>query len=293
MPNPYQSLMPAPPGLRMRDLTFKVKSVSPTAQIVENERAAVITTRQFLAGAIVWNGFEEDYTIGFIQQVDLETCEQTYCDRSTGKERALVYSAYAVPLPVRDNDNPNAPWYDDDGARRLTQKYKRATVQMSDGPDATVTWHEPRADGTLDFQGVLTHVIRSAKFTTWLVGRCESTQAATVLKKINWVLSWEANVDVTKPLKMRCRLILGNERPPTVTDRKPGDTVPAGVLSGPCTGTASQLWRTPLPLGSGTPMLITERDLRTESTAKIPAPDWIDGLDNAVEFADGNSEGIG
>ena len=110
---------------------------------------------------------------------------------------------------ISDCDGHHYPWY---GSRNETvifegpcKMYQSATISMNDNFHPHVTWRNPanRNQSTPN----LSHIIRDQSFYVWLVAWNMTDHKAYILKTVRWNMFLEIEVDPTKSLGQRARLI--------------------------------------------------------------------------------------
>ncbi|KAK3087475.1 hypothetical protein FSP39_006413 [Pinctada imbricata] len=110
---------------------------------------------------------------------------------------------------ISDCDGHHYPWY---GSRNETvvfegpcKMYQSASISMNDNFHPHVTWRNPanREQATPN----LTHIVRDQSFYVWLVGWNMTDHTAYILKTVRWNMFLEIEVQPTKSLGQRARLI--------------------------------------------------------------------------------------
>lgn len=230
-----------------RDPTFEVVHFSATIDdvpvvVIERPGYARILAPYFKANATVRVDADEDYTIGFLQQVDALDFKIDYARATTSWEMPKLphYDCASVARP---------PWY---GTIHEIARVRRGevSVAMDDNLVASMTWAEPLPpDGeNVAEKEELSRVKRKQSFTTWLVARRDSDGAITVLRKVTWSIEFEVEVDVAQPVGKRCKPGKSPVRQPEVSE---SGAVPEEVLKGPGANEAQQFWWTPKKDGIG------------------------------------------
>lgn len=224
-----------------RDPSFEVVHFSATIDdvlpvVIGRPGYLRILAPYFKANATVRVDADEDYTIGFIQQVDAMDLRIEYARATTSWEMPK--------LPHYDCASEAAPpWY---GTLHEIARVRRGEVEvaMDDNLVASMTWREPLPPdgGELAVKADLSSVKRKQSFTTWLVARRNRDGKLTVLRRVTWTIEFEIAVDMTKPVGKRCWIVKTPVRQPEIF----GDgSVPEGVLRGPGANDAQEFWWTP------------------------------------------------
>ncbi|KAL4219604.1 Protein fam78a [Mactra antiquata] len=184
------------------------------------------------------------YKIGWIQACTDMTFHNTYDDEGYTSWEFPELTSGAQEM-ISDCDGHHYPWY---GSRNETvifegpcKMYQTATVTMNDNFHPHVTWRNPanRNQGPPN----LTHINRDQSFYVWLVVWDMTVHKAYILKTIMWNMQLDIEVDPTKPLGQRARLISNPvpKQPEIVEDNIP---IPRCALTPPNANSAQMLvWR--------------------------------------------------
>ena len=187
----------------------------------------------------------EDYTIGFIQQVDDLQLRMEY-------ERATT--SWEMPFfPINDASGALLPWYH---AREGSAIVKGGAVDaivevaVNDNFDIQISWKELEPPSGIAREGEpdLLRVERYQKFTLWLVARRSSDGHIVVLRKIPWEIGIDIAVDPSRPLGERATSKNVRIVQPSVMKRAKRDStmrIPKRVLKSPTANKAQEFWWTP------------------------------------------------
>lgn len=200
----------------------------------------------------------DDYTVGFIQQVDSIDLRMEYSRATTSWEMPF--------LPINDASGALPPWYHTLEGRRIVKggsEKQIVEIAVNDNFDVKVTWREPQPpygaseDGKPDLQGVR----RNQKFTLWLVARRSLDGELTILKKINWQMQFEISVNPELPLGSRATVKPVAVSRPTIIDAQnlePAEAIPPKALKSPSANEAQEFWWTPKRAGIGERVRLNE-----------------------------------
>lgn len=193
----------------------------------------------------------DDYTVGFIQQVDFIDLRMEYTRATTSWE--MPY------LPISDASGARPPWYHTLEGRRIIKggsEEQVAETAVNDNFDVKVAWREPlppygvSGDGKPDLRGVR----RNQKFTLWLVARRSLDGELTILKKVAWQMQVEISVNPELPLGSRATVKPVDVSQPTIIDAEdmdPAEGIPPEALKAPSANEAQEFWWTPKQTGIG------------------------------------------
>jgi hypothetical protein len=131
-----------------------------------------------------------NWDVGYIQTVFAHNLEAEYLQ---------TFDRWQYPtIPVRDGFSDTVvPWYN--SGTPITASGTAVSVSMSDNPDHTVTWDDPRITNP----NSLVAYRRSFTFGAWLIARRRPTGTVQFLKHIDWGFNFLVNVDRTKPFASR------------------------------------------------------------------------------------------
>ena len=111
---------------------------------------------------------------------------------------------------ISDSDGKNFPWYGNKSEVCLIKgpiaSSSSHTVHMNDNFCPHITWDLPVSSSKIK-KPKLTNVKREQSFTTWLVAMDVTNGSFIVLKTVKWKMKLEIEVDPTKELGKRAKLI--------------------------------------------------------------------------------------
>lgn len=184
----------------------------------------------------------ETWTVGWIQACSEMRFENTYGELgcSSWEIPALIKNEIAF---VSDSDGVSYPWYGS-GSEIATIKgpcpsYSELTVKMNDNFHPSVTWDVPVSERESVH---LTSIMRDQSFITWLAAVNESTGKIIVLKTVRWRFKLKIDVDPTKELGKRGKLVIQKQQKPSI--QSGGNTIPKTALIKPSANNSQVLvWR--------------------------------------------------
>jgi len=174
---------------------------------------------------------------------------------------------------LSDSDGVHFPWYGNrhevQSVRGPTKGSKTFNIRMSDSFSPQITWVPPNGDRFIQGDCQLTEIHRDQSFHSWVVARNEETKQVVPLKTVIWRMQINIDVDPTKPLGERGKLLGPDQQiqPEVLSYNEP---IPPNALDPPHANAAQMLlWRPAkgrvgvviAPKWAGAPPL-TERDIR-------------------------------
>jgi hypothetical protein len=131
-----------------------------------------------------------NWDVGYIQTVFAHNLEAEYLQS---------FERWQYPtIPVRDGVSDGVvPWYNTFSP--IATSGTAVSVNMSDHPNHTVTWTDPRTGRV----NSLMRYRRSFTFGAWLIARRRATGTVNYLKYVNWNFSFVVDVDSTQPFASR------------------------------------------------------------------------------------------
>ncbi|CAG5109929.1 Oidioi.mRNA.OKI2018_I69.chr2.g4398.t1.cds [Oikopleura dioica] len=184
----------------------------------------------------------ETWTVGWIQACSEMQFVNTYGELgcSSWEIPALIKNEIAF---VSDSDGVSYPWYGS-GSEIATIKgpcpsYSELNVKMNDNFHPSVTWDVPVSER----ENVhLTSIMRDQSFITWLAAVNESTGKIIVLKTVRWRFKLKIEVDPTKDLGERGKLVPVKQEKPSI--QSGGNIIPKTALIKPSANNSQVLvWR--------------------------------------------------
>lgn len=161
---------------------------------------------------------KETWTVGWIQACDHMKFVNQY--------GTLGSSSWEIPAlkngkisAVSDSDGVSYPWYGNTTEIATivgpTDTYKCMHLTMNDNFYPSVTWDIPVSEGT---SAHLTRIVRDQSFITWLAAINETTKDIIVLKTVRWNFYLEIDVDPSRELGRRARIVAPRaQKQPLVT----------------------------------------------------------------------------
>ncbi|XP_028648857.1 protein FAM78A isoform X1 [Erpetoichthys calabaricus] len=145
---------------------------------------------------------------------------------------------------ISDSDGVNYPWYGNTTETHKiegpTKKDSKFLVSMNDNFYPSVTWGIPVSASNV---AQLTSIRRDQSFTTWLVAMNQATNETIVLHTIKWRMRLHIDVDPSKPLGQRAKLLepIAQEQPQILSQNEP---IPPHAMLKPNANDAQVLmWR--------------------------------------------------
>ncbi|ESO98725.1 hypothetical protein LOTGIDRAFT_113796 [Lottia gigantea] len=186
----------------------------------------------------------EKWKVGWIQACTDMMFHNTYGeDGFTSWEFPELTSGKQIM--ISDCDGRHYPWY---GSRNETAIFEgfsdvcqTATITMNDNFHPHVTWRNPANRNQSSPN--LTHIIRDQSFYVWLVVWNMSSMKSFILQTIQWRMELEIEVDPSKSLGHRAKLISNPvPRQPILLDKNV--PIPRCALVPPNANSAQMLvWR--------------------------------------------------
>ncbi|XP_066568868.1 protein FAM78A [Amia ocellicauda] len=244
-----QSIRCKPKSFRESITVIEVNSnIDPNPTSIDESSSVVLRYRtpHFRASARVLVppvAGKETWTVGWIQACNYMEFHNKYGTKGM--------SSWELPdlrdgkiQAISDSDGVNYPWYGNTTETCTivgpTKKDTKFTVSMNDNFYPSVTWGVPVSDSNLP---QLTSIRRDQSFTTWLVATNQSTAETIVLQTIKWRMRLCIEIDPSKPLGQRSKLLepTAQEQPQILVKNEP---IPANAMVKPNANDAQVLmWR--------------------------------------------------
>lgn len=150
---------------------------------------------------------KETWTVGWIQACDHMKFVNQYGMLGSSSWEIPALKTGKIPA-VSDSDGVSYPWYGNTTEIATivgpTDTYKCMHLTMNDNFYPSVTWDIPVSEGT---SAHLTRIVRDQSFITWLAAINETTKDIIVLKTVRWNFYLEIDVDPSRELGCRARIV--------------------------------------------------------------------------------------
>lgn len=195
----------------------------------------------------------ENWTIGFVQQVDSKNARAEYDN--------AVITTEIPDMPISDTATKTTPWYNVEPAQQAVNGgANESTIElmMLDIPWQKMDWREPLPPFGKQFasQKTLRSVKRDQNFTVWLVAMRDADDFYVSLAKINWEVKIDVVIDCSQPLGKRSKAMPVKIAEPIVqifNDKTPltEQQLLKKVMLPPITNSVDQMWWNPKNPKSG------------------------------------------
>nr|XP_026691870.1 uncharacterized protein LOC494362 isoform X2 [Ciona intestinalis] len=166
---------------------------------------------------------KETWTVGWIQACDYMKFINQYGTLGCSSWEIPALKSGRIPA-VSDSDGVSYPWYGNTTEIATivgpTDSYRRMNLTMNDNFYPSVTWDIPVSEGT---NAHLTRIVRDQSFITWLAAVNETTKDIIVLKTVRWNFYLEIDIDPTRELGQRARIVAPRAQKQPLVTNGPGD----------------------------------------------------------------------
>nr|CAB3263356.1 uncharacterized protein LOC494362 [Phallusia mammillata] len=162
---------------------------------------------------------KETWTVGWIQACDYMKFINQYGNLGCSSWEIPALKSGRIPA-VSDSDGVSYPWYGNTTEIATivgpTDSYRSMNLTMNDNFYPSVTWDIPVSEGT---SAHLTRIVRDQSFVTWLAAINETTKEIIVLKTVRWKFYLEIDIDPTRELGSRSRIVAPRiQKQPLITN---------------------------------------------------------------------------
>ncbi|XP_076822402.1 uncharacterized protein LOC143468848 [Clavelina lepadiformis] len=166
---------------------------------------------------------KETWTVGWIQACDYMKFINQYGTLGCSSWEIPALKSGKIPA-VSDSDGVSYPWYGNTTEIATivgpTDTYRRMNLMMNDNFYPSVTWDIPVSEGT---NAHLTRIVRDQSFITWLAAINETTKDIIVLKTVRWNFYLEIDIDPTRELGQRARIVAPRIQKQPIITNGPGE----------------------------------------------------------------------